>query len=296
MSVSPRNPEAGQGDRAPHPRTRGVAVRRRVPVGVPGAGDGVRRGARLRAGDDFRSIDWNVSARLASPYVKTFTEERELTLMLLVDQSGSTRFGEPLTKAGTRGRGGVRCWRWPRRFTTIGSARCSSPTQVERVIPPRKGRRHALRVIRDLVAFQPAGRRTNLACQSLLRQPAASPSQHRRGALRFHRRRVGASAAAGSALATKSWPSRWTIRESTSCPTPAGSRCSMPNRAAACWWTPGAATSAAGLPASRRAAEGAEPDPDLGGRRRGARWRPARDYALPLRRAFARRARRIHRG
>ena len=51
------------------------------------------------AGDDFRSIDWNVSARLASPYVKTFTEERELTLMLLVDQSGSTRFGEPLTKA-----------------------------------------------------------------------------------------------------------------------------------------------------------------------------------------------------
>ena len=59
--------------------------------------------AEVRAyehGDDFRSIDWNVSARLASPYVKTFTEERELTLMLVVDQSGSTRFGEPLTKAG----------------------------------------------------------------------------------------------------------------------------------------------------------------------------------------------------
>src|SRR3954463_3157673 len=59
--------------------------------------------AEVRAyehGDDFRSIDWNVSARLASPYVKTFTEERELPLMLIVDQSGSTRFGEPLTKAG----------------------------------------------------------------------------------------------------------------------------------------------------------------------------------------------------
>ena len=58
--------------------------------------------AEVRAyepGDDFRSIDWNVSARLGSPYVKTFTEERELTLMLLVDQSGSTRFGEPVTKA-----------------------------------------------------------------------------------------------------------------------------------------------------------------------------------------------------
>src|SRR5687768_8718228 len=52
------------------------------------------------AGDDFRTIDWNVSARLGSPYVKTFTEERELTLMLLVDQSGSTRgFGEPMSKA-----------------------------------------------------------------------------------------------------------------------------------------------------------------------------------------------------
>src|SRR5688572_31148601 len=59
--------------------------------------------AEVRAyelGDDFRSIDWNVSARLASPYVKTFTEERELTLMLVVDQSGSTRFGEPVSKAG----------------------------------------------------------------------------------------------------------------------------------------------------------------------------------------------------
>ena len=68
--------------------------------------------AEVRAyeqGDDFRSIDWNVSARLAQPLVKTFTEERELTLMLLVDQSGSTRFGEPVTKgvAGGRGRGGA---------------------------------------------------------------------------------------------------------------------------------------------------------------------------------------------
>src|SRR5918911_372746 len=58
--------------------------------------------AEVRAyepGDDIRTIDWNVTARLASPYVKTFTEERELTLMLVVDQSGSTRFGEPQTKA-----------------------------------------------------------------------------------------------------------------------------------------------------------------------------------------------------
>src|SRR4026208_2497667 len=58
--------------------------------------------AEVRAyeqGDDFRAIDWNVSARLGSPYVKTFTEERELTLLLVVDQSGSTRVGVPVTKA-----------------------------------------------------------------------------------------------------------------------------------------------------------------------------------------------------
>src|SRR4026208_1618638 len=51
------------------------------------------------AGDDFRAIDWNVSARLGAPYVKTFTEERELTLLLVVDQSASTRVGMPVTKA-----------------------------------------------------------------------------------------------------------------------------------------------------------------------------------------------------
>src|SRR5262249_5147078 len=58
--------------------------------------------AEVRAyevGDDFRAIDWNVSARLAQPFVKTFTEERELTVLLVVDQSGSARFGVPRTKA-----------------------------------------------------------------------------------------------------------------------------------------------------------------------------------------------------
>src|SRR5512146_1322610 len=89
---------------------------------------------QYQIGDDFRAIDWNVSARLGTPFVKTFTEERELTLFLVVDQSGSTRVGALF-------------------FTD----------QVEHVVPPRKGRRHALRVIRDLVAFEPRGRRTNLA-------------------------------------------------------------------------------------------------------------------------------------
>ena len=88
-------------------QVKGIELRTRGLVGSLFAGEyrSVFRGqgmefAEVRAyeaGDDFRSIDWNVSARLGSPYVKTFTEERELTLMLLVDQSGSTRFGEPVT-------------------------------------------------------------------------------------------------------------------------------------------------------------------------------------------------------
>jgi uncharacterized protein (DUF58 family) len=114
------------------------------------------------AGDDFRSIDWNVSARLGSPYVKTFTEERELTLMLLVDQSGSTRFGEPLTKGSLAIEvAAVLALAAARQNDRVGALLFAD--EVERVIPPRKGRRHALRVIRDLVAFEPAGRRTNLA-------------------------------------------------------------------------------------------------------------------------------------
>ncbi len=125
--------------------------------------------AEVRAyeqGDDFRAIDWNVSARLASPYVKTFTEERELTLMLLVDQSGSTRFGEPRTKAALAVEvAAVLALAAARHNDRVGALLFAD--QVEQVIPPAKGRRHALRVIRDLVAFAPAGRRTNLATSLL---------------------------------------------------------------------------------------------------------------------------------
>ena len=121
--------------------------------------------AEVRAyqpGDDYRAIDWNVSARLASPYVKTFTEERELTLMLVVDQSGSTRFGEPVTKAALAVEvAAVLGLAAARHNDRVGALLFAD--QVERVIPPTKGRRHALRVIRDLVAFSPSGRRTNLA-------------------------------------------------------------------------------------------------------------------------------------
>jgi uncharacterized protein (DUF58 family) len=125
--------------------------------------------AEVRAyeqGDDIRTIDWNVTARLASPYVKTYTEERELTLMLLVDQSGSTRFGEPRTKAALAVEvAAVLALAAARHNDRVGALLFSD--QVEQVIPPAKGRRHALRVIRDLVAFEPAGKRTNLATSLL---------------------------------------------------------------------------------------------------------------------------------
>jgi len=113
-------------------------------------------------GDDFRSIDWNVSARLGTPFVKTFTEERELTLFLVVDQSGSTRFGDPMTKAALSVEiGAVLALAAAFQNDRVGALFFTD--QVEHVVPPRKGRRHALRVIRDLVAFEPRGRRTNLA-------------------------------------------------------------------------------------------------------------------------------------
>lgn len=126
--------------------------------------------AEVRAyepGDDIRAIDWNVTARLGSPFVKTFTEERELTVMLLVDQSGSTtRFGEPMTKAALAVEvAAVLALAAAYHNDRMGALLFAD--EVERVIPPRKGRNHALRVIRDLVAFEPAGRRTNLAASLL---------------------------------------------------------------------------------------------------------------------------------
>ena len=153
-------------------QVKGIQLRTRGLVGTLFAGEyrSVFRGqgmefAEVRPyepGDDYRSIEWNVSARLASPYVKTFTEERELTLLLIVDQSGSTRFGKPVTKAALAIEvAAVLALAAARHNDRVGALLFSDT--VERVIPPRKGRRHALRVIRDLVAFEPAGRRTDLA-------------------------------------------------------------------------------------------------------------------------------------
>jgi uncharacterized protein (DUF58 family) len=121
--------------------------------------------AEVRAyqhGDDFRAIDWNVSARMGHPFVKTYMEEREITLLLLVDQSGSLHFGRPYTKAGLAVEvAAVLALAAARHNDRVGALLFAD--RPELVVRPAKGRAHALRVIRDLVAFAPKGRGTNLS-------------------------------------------------------------------------------------------------------------------------------------
>jgi uncharacterized protein (DUF58 family) len=116
-----------------------------------------------QAGDEVRSIDWNVTARMQRPYVKRYIEERELTVMLAVDVSGSERFG-------TRRRfksevaselAAVLAMSAIRNNDRVGALLFTE--RIEHVVPPRKGRRHALRLIRDILAFEPAGRATDIA-------------------------------------------------------------------------------------------------------------------------------------
>src|SRR5437762_6101040 len=153
-------------------QVKGIELRTRTLVNTLFTGEyrSVFRGqgiefAEVRAyqqGDDFRSIDWNVSARMGHPFVKTFHEEREITLLLIVDQSGSCQFGRPYTKAGLAVEvAAVLALAAARHNDRVGALMFAD--KVEFVVRPAKGRPHALRVIRDLVAFTPRGSGTNLA-------------------------------------------------------------------------------------------------------------------------------------
>jgi uncharacterized protein (DUF58 family) len=113
-------------------------------------------------GDEVRTIDWNVTARMRRPFVKRYIEERELTVMLAVDLSGSERFGtvtrfksELATELGA-----VIAMSAIRNNDRVGIMLFTD--RVEHVVPPRKGRRHALRVIRDLLVHEPAGHGTDI--------------------------------------------------------------------------------------------------------------------------------------
>lgn len=113
-------------------------------------------------GDDVRDIDWNVTARLSKPYVKVYEEEREMTVMLLVDVSGSQDFG---TVSQTK----------RQMATEIAATLAFSAIQnndkvgviffsdkIEKFIPPKKGRKHTLLIIRELLDFQPESRMTDI--------------------------------------------------------------------------------------------------------------------------------------
>ena len=113
-------------------------------------------------GDDVRTIDWNVTARYNEPYVKVFEEERELTMMLMVDVSGSEHFGtvnqfkkEMITEISA-----TLAFSALQNNDKVGMILFSD--QVELFIPPKKGKSHVLRIIRELLEFQPKSRKTDL--------------------------------------------------------------------------------------------------------------------------------------
>ena len=113
-------------------------------------------------GDDVRSIDWNVSARTGFPHVKLFREERELTVMLAVDLSGSLSFGThaQLKRELAAEIAATVAFSAIRSNDRVGLV-CFTD-RVERIVPPRKGPRHVLRIVRDLLAFEPARRGTDI--------------------------------------------------------------------------------------------------------------------------------------
>ncbi len=117
---------------------------------------------RYEYGDDIRAIDWNVTAKLNEPYIKVFEEERELTLMLMVDVSGSENFGSKMQLKREM-------------ITEICATLAFSAIQnndkvgliffsdkVEKFIPPAKGKSHTLRLIRELIEFKPQSSKTNI--------------------------------------------------------------------------------------------------------------------------------------
>jgi uncharacterized protein (DUF58 family) len=114
-------------------------------------------------GDDVRAIDWNVTARMNHPFVKKFVEERELTVMLLVDLSGSGLFGsvQQSKRELAAEVASVLAFSAIRNNDKVGLLLFTD--QVEKFIPPRKGRRHVLRVIREILFYQPRQRGTDLA-------------------------------------------------------------------------------------------------------------------------------------
>ena len=116
-----------------------------------------------RMGDDVRDIDWNVTARSRTPHIKIYEEERELTMMLVVDVSGSRMFGtgDRLKKNIMTEIAAVLAFSAAQNNDKVGCIFFSD--RVEKFIPPKKGRSHILMIIRELIGFQPESRGTRLS-------------------------------------------------------------------------------------------------------------------------------------
>src|SRR6266536_1341179 len=154
-------------------KIRGLEIKTRALVETAFAGDyhSVFKGRGMnfeevreyQPGDEIRAIDWNVTARLGSPFVKKFTEERELTVMLIVDVSASGNFGST-TQSKRELAAEVACllaFSAIRNNDKVGLLLFTD--RVELFIPPKKGRSHTLRLIREILFFEPRGRGTDPA-------------------------------------------------------------------------------------------------------------------------------------
>lgn len=114
-------------------------------------------------GDEIRTIDWNVTARFNHPYVKVFEEERELTVMLLIDISASESFGTQtqLKKEIIAEISAVLAFSATQNNDKVGAILFTD--KIEKFIPPKKGKKHILRIIRELIEFEPESNQTNIS-------------------------------------------------------------------------------------------------------------------------------------
>lgn len=128
-----------------------------------GQGLAFREVRQYQPGDDVRSIDWNVSARMSETFVKVFVEEREMTVMLVVDLSASERFGtRRASKAQVAAEIAALC-----AFSAIKNndrvGLILATDRVEKIVPPKKGDKHVMRVVREILGFEPQHDGTNVA-------------------------------------------------------------------------------------------------------------------------------------
>ncbi|MGA7837465.1 MAG: DUF58 domain-containing protein, partial [Ignavibacteriaceae bacterium] len=113
-------------------------------------------------GDDIRNIDWNVTARFGHPFIKVFEEERELTVILMVDISGSLIFGTiDKTKQQIAAElSAILAFSAMKNNDKVGLLLFTD--KIEKFVPPRKGKKHVLRIIREVLSFEPEGKTTNI--------------------------------------------------------------------------------------------------------------------------------------